>query len=204
MAFSVKQIKAILSENGMPTEKLDSVAEEICSRHNAVLESIKEERDSYKKDSETLVSVQKELETFKNKPDDGFKEKYEKEHRAFEDFKAETEKKETLAAKRAAYEEVCKDANLNEKGVAKAIKYADWDSIELDDNGKVKDAKAVIKALKEEWAEHVTKSETKGSDTPNPPSNNGGNKKTVDEIMAIKDDSERQRAIAENHELFGF
>lgn len=211
MAFSVKQIKAVLSENGMPADKLDSVAEDICSRHNAVLDSIKEERDGYKKDAETLATVQaelsttkKELEGLKNQPDDGYKAKYEKEHKAFEDYKTATENEKVLAAKKAAYTEVCKDAGLNEKGVAKAVKYADWSSVELDDDGKVKDAKALIKTLKEEWAEHVTKTETKGSETPNPPGNNGGKHKTVDEIMAIKDDAERQRAIAENHELFGF
>ena len=210
MTFSVKQIKAILSEAGIPTENLDTTAEQICSRHNAV-DSIKEERDNYKKDAETLATVQKELDELKSRPDDGYKAKYEAEkakydaeHKAYEDFKTATENEKTLAAKKTAFKEVCKDAGLNEKGVEKAIKYADWDTVELDDTGKVKDAKTHIKTLKEEWAEHVTKTETKGSDTPNPPNNNGGKYKTRDEIMAIKDDSARQKAIAENHELFGF
>lgn len=201
--LTVKQVKAILSQNGMPTENLDTAAEEICSRHTAVLDSIKEERDNFKKDAETLVTVQKELDELKAKDNDSYKEKFDALQKEYDEFKVATENEKTLAAKKSAFEEVCKDAGLNEKGVAKAIKYADWNSIELDDAGKVKDAKTHIKSLKEEWAEHVTKTETKGADTQTPPGNNGG-RKTVDEIMAIQDDGERQRAIAENHDLFGF
>lgn len=205
MTFSVKQVKAILSENGMPTEKIDGAAEEICSRHAAVLESVKEERDSFKKDAETLASVQKELDELKAKPADSYKEQYEKLKKEYDDFKTATENEKALAAKKAAYEEVCKDAGLSAKGVAKAVKYADWNSVELDENGKVKDAKTLIKELKEEWAEHVVTKETKGVDTPNPPANGGGGKyKSAEEIMNITDTAERQRAIAENHEMFGF
>lgn len=205
MAFSVKQIKAILSENGMPLEKVDAAAEEICSRHTAVLDSIKEERDGYKKDAETLASVQKELDALKGKPDDGYKEKYETLQKEYDEYKTKAETEKVMAAKKAAYEEVCKDAGLTEKGVAKAVKYADWNSVELDETGKVKDAKALIKSLKEEWSEHVMKSETKGAETATPPENkSGSNYKSRDEIMAIKDDAARQKAIAQNHELFGY
>ena len=205
MNFTVKQIKALLSEMGMPSENLDRAAEEICSRHNTALDSIKEERDTFKKDAETLASVQKELDELKGKQtDDGYKDKYDALQKEFEDFKTATAAEKVLAAKKAAYEEVCKDAGLNEKGVAKALKYADWNTVELDDAGKVKDAKNHIKALKEEWAEHVNKTSTEGVQTPNPPSGSGKAYKSIDEIMAIKDDAERQKAIADNHEMFGF
>ena len=74
----------------------------------------------------------------------------------------------------------------------------------FDDNGKVKDAKSLIKALKEEWAEHVLQKSTQGAEVPNPPAGGGAKYKSADEIMKITDDAERQRAIAENHELFGY
>lgn len=203
MAFSVKQIKAILSDNGMPVDNLDKVAEEICSRHAADLDSIKEERDALRKDSETLKSVQKELDELKSHPDDGFKEKYEKIKKDFDAFKTETEAEKTLAKKKVAFEEICKDAGLNEKGVAKAMKYTDWNSVELDDSGKVKDAKNHIKNLKEEWAEHISTETTTGANTSNPPNSNGGNRMTLEQIDKIEDTAERQKAMLENHELFG-
>ena len=204
MAFSVKQIKAILSENGMPVDNLDKVAEEICSRHAADLDSIKEERDALRKDSETLKSVQKELDELKSHPDDGFKEKYEKIKKDFDAFKTETEAEKTLTKKKVAFEEICKDAGLNEKGVAKAMKYTDWDSVELDDSGKVRDAKDHIKNLKEEWAEHISTETTTGANTPNPPINTSGAPKSREDIYKtdehgrfLMNASERQAALAQ-------
>ena len=59
--------------------------------------------------------------------------------------------------------------------------------------------------MKEEWGDHVETVTVKGTDTPNPPANNGGKPaKTKEEIMQIKDASERQKAIIENREQFGF
>lgn len=211
MAFTIKGIKALLSENELPVENLDKAAEEICSRHNATMESIKEERDGYRKDAETLADTKKALETaqaelkrLQEQPDDGYREKYEKEHQAFEDFKAAAQEEKLLAAKKSAYTELCKDAGLSEKGVAKAVKYADWKSVELDDDGSIKNANDHIRGLKEEWAEHVVKTTVEGANTPTPPGTSGGGYKSKDDILNIKDDAERQKAIAENHELFGF
>lgn len=204
MAFSVKQIKALLSEHGLPVDNLDAAADEICRRHAADLDSIKEERDSYRKDAETLAAAKKELDELKAQPGDGFKEKFEKIKKELNEFKEAVAKERALEAKRAAYQELCKDAGLNEKGIAKAVKYADWDSVEVDETGKVVDAKAHLKAIREEWAEHIKTEGEQGVQTPNPPGSNGGvNRKTKEEIYAIKDPAVRQQAILDNHELFG-
>lgn len=203
MSFSVKQVKAKLQEYGVPAEQLDAAAEYFCRAHATDLDAIKEERDALKHDAETLATVQKELDALKAQPDDGYKDKYTKIKAEYDKFKADTEAAAALEAKKAAYIEVCKDAELNEKGVAKALKYADWDAVELDDAGKVKDAKNHIKALKEEWAEHVVTTTTTGANTPNPPANNGGSRMTLEQIDAIEDTAARQAAIAANHELFG-
>lgn len=195
MALTRKFLAAL----GIDADKVD----EIISAHAETVDALKAERDNYKTDADKLTAVQNELNELKSKPDDGYKDKYEKVKKDFDDFKTATENEKTLAAKKTAFTEICKDAGLNEKGVAKAVKYADWDSIELDEEGKVKDAKAHIKSLKEEWAEHVTVESVKGAKTPTPPGNTGGGK-TKEEIMSIKDPIARQTAIAENHELFGF
>lgn len=196
MALTRTMLKAM----GIEDEKI----EQIISAHSETVDGLKSELTRLKDDSDKLHTVQKELDALKAQPDDGYKDKYTKIKAEYDKFKADTEAAAALEAKKAAYTEVCKDAGLNEKGVAKALKYADWNAVELDETGKVKDAKNHIKALKEEWAEHVVTTTTTGANTPNPPANNGGSSKTKDEIMAIKDDHERQVAIAENHELFGF
>lgn len=204
MAFSIKQTKAKLQEFGVPAEQLDAAAEYFCAAHKTDLDAIKEERDALKHEAETLAAVQKELDALKNQPDDGFKAKYEKVKAEYDKYKTDTENEKALAAKKAAYTEVCKDAGLNEKGVAKALKYADWNAVELDDSGKVKDAKNHIKALKEEWAENVEFVTTRGANTPNPPANNGGTLKSREDIYKtdergrfVMDATQRQAALAQ-------
>lgn len=192
--------RKFLSALGIEADKID----EIINAHTETTDGLKDELAKVKADAAKLAEVQAELDALKAQPEDGYKAKYEKERDDFKAYKADVAAREALAAKKAAYEEVCKDAGLNDKGVAKALKYADWNAVELDETGKVKDAKDHIKALKEEWAEHVVTTTTQGANTPNPPANNGGKPyKTKEEIYAIKDAAERQQAILDNHELFG-
>ena len=178
--------RKFLSALGIEADKID----EIINAHTETTDGLKDELAKVKADAEKLPEVQAELDALKAQPEDGYKAKYEKERDDFKAYKADVEAKEALAAKKAAYTEVCKDAGLNDKGVQKALKYADWDAVELDEAGKVKDAKDHIKALKEEWAEHVVTTTTQGANTPKPPANNGGVLKTREEIYA-KDESGR-------------
>lgn len=188
-----------LKSMGLTDEQVSGIIE----AHTDTVEGLKKDRDKYKEDAEKLPAVQKELNDLKEATKEGGS--YDKLKKEFEDYKADVQKKETIAAKKAALTELAKDAGLSEAGIAKAIKYADWDSIELEDDGKVKDSKTQIKSLKEEWAEYVQTSQTKGASTANPPAGSSGKTyKTKEEIFAIKDAGERQKAIAENHELFGF
>jgi tetratricopeptide (TPR) repeat protein len=122
----------------------------------------------------------------------------------FEEFKAETERKAVRSAKETAYKEILKDAGVAEKHWAKILKYSDVDGVELDDKGKITTAKDILKEIKEEWADHIEKIDKQGANTATPPANNGGNKMTKEEIMKIKDTNARQKAISENHELFGY
>lgn len=196
MDFSIKQIKALLSEAGLPTEALEKTAEEICSRHNTALEAIKEERDTYKTDAETLVSVKKELADLKAaQTDDGFKEKYEKEHEDFEKFKTEIEHEKEHVKRETAFKDVLKDAGIvKDTSVAKVLKYTDLDAdeYELDDKGKFKNAKSILKSVKDEWPEHISKEKEHGADIHNPPDDNGG---TDFEKMSLVD----KMAFANEH-----
>ena len=130
---------------------------------------------------------------------DNFKSKYDTVKKEFDEFKKGIEAKELQSTKEKAFREILKDANLSEKGIEKAVKYADWNAIELED-GKVKDATNHIKTAKEEWAEYVVTTNTRGANPATPPSNTGG--VTKESIMAIKDRNERRAAIAEHIELF--
>ena len=174
MSLTRKMLKAM----GIEEEKIDQIIE----AHSETVDSLKADRDSYKEDAEKLKDVQKELDDLKAKGDDGWKEKHDRLKVEFDQYKNDVQEKETKAAKEAAYRAILKDANLSEKGIEKALKYAEWDKIELGEDGKLKGANDHIKAVREEWAEYVTTTTTTGAKTSNPPANNHAKNYTTADI----------------------
>ena len=196
MALTRKLLKGM----GLADEQVDTIIE----AHTDTVDGLKADVSKYKTDAEKLSDVQKELDELKAKGDDGWKEKYDNLKGEFDKYKTDIQEKEAHNKKVEAYKAILKDANLSEKGIEKAVKYADWDKIELDAEGKLKGANDHIKAVREEWAEYVTTTTTTGARTSTPPANNGGKTgKTKEEIMAIRDPAVRQAEIAKNPEAFG-
>lgn len=200
MALSRKLLKGM----GLTDEQVDTIIE----AHTDTVDGLKADVSKYKTDAEKLSDVQKELDELKAKGDDGWKEKYDNLKGEFDKYKTDVQEKETHNKKVEAYKAILKDANLSEKGIEKAIKYAEWDKIELGEDGKLKGANDHIKAVRDEWAEYVTTTTTTGAKTSTPPANNGGAKLTKAEIYARDEHgrykmstAERQKALAENPEL---
>ena len=191
---------------GAEIEVPKDVLGQICDLHTSSMDGLPE---TIKELKGKLKVAEQERDAAKAKvPVDGeetiSKAEYDKLKGEFDNYKKDVEAKETKAAKEAAYRAILKDANLSEKGIEKAVKYAEWDKIELDEDGKLKDANDHIKAVREEWAEYVTTTTTTGAKTSTPPANNGGKTgKTKEEIMAIRDPAVRQAEIAKNPEVFG-
>ena len=198
MAFTRKFLSAL----GIEADKVD----EIISAHTEVTDALKQERDQYKADAEKLPGVQQELNDLKSTTDgkNTWKVKYEALKEDFEDYKSQQTAKETKANKEAAYKVLLENAGVAPKRIAAILKVTDLDGIELDDSGNVTDADKHTETIKEEWADFIQTTQTKGASTATPPSTSGKGTKTKEEIWAIKDPTERQRAIAENHTLFGF
>ena len=159
--------REFLTALGIEKEKHQAIID----AHTETTDALKAERDRYKADAEKLPKVQEDLKKAQAAAKDSGE--YDKLKKEFDDYKADVASKEALAAKKAAFQKVAKDAGLTEAGIAKAAKYQDYSKIELDEKGEIKDAKDLMKSIKEEWPEHVAKKETKGADTPNPPE--GGN-----------------------------
>lgn len=191
---------------GAEIEVPKDVLGQICDLHTSSMDGLPE---TIKELKGKLKVAEQERDAAKAKvPVDGeetiSKAEYDKLKGEFDQYKNDVQAKETKAAKEAAYRDILKDANLSEKGIEKAIKYAEWDKIELDEDGKLKGANDHIKAVRDEWAEYVTTTTTTGAKTSNPPANNGGKTgKTKEEIMAIRDPAVRQAEIAKNPEAFG-
>ena len=195
---------------GAEIEVPKDVLGQICDLHTSSMDGLPE---TIKELRGKLKVAEQERDAAKAKvPVDGeetiSKAEYDKLKGEFDQYKNDVQAKETKAAKEAAYRAILKDANLSEKGIEKAVKYADWDKIELDSDGKLKGANDHIKAVREEWAEYVTTTTTTGAKTSTPPANTGGAKLTKAEIYARDEHgryklstAERQKALAENPEL---
>lgn len=198
MAFTRKMLKAM----GIEDEKID----QIIDAHSETVDALKADRDTYKEDAAKLAAVQKELDELKAKGDDGYKAKYEAEKAAHDALKADIAAKETKQAKTDAYRELLKGANIDEKRIATILRAEapTIDKIELDADGKIKNAEQYTQSIKSDWADFIVTQSAKGANTATPPANGGAaSTKTKEDILKIKDAGERQKAIAENPTLFG-
>ena len=198
MGFSRKMLKAMNIE--------EDKIEQIIDAHSETVDALKADRDAYKEDAAKLAAVQKELDALKAKGDDGYKAKYEAEKAAHDALKADIAAKETKKAKTDAYRELLKGANIDEKRIATILRAEapTIDKIELDADGKIKNAEQYTESIKSDWADFIVTQSAKGTNTATPPANGGtATTKTKEDILKIKDAGERQKAIAENPTLFG-
>lgn len=192
MALTRKLLKGM----GLTEEQIDSVID----AHTETVDALKTQIKALETDANTLKDVQKELDGYKTGKD--WKGEYDKLDKSFKDYKAEIAGKEALQAKQAAFRKLLTAENIPGKFHDRIIKMTDFDGMEMDGD-TLKDEAEQRASIKKEWGEYVATTDSKG-DRPETPPANGKATRTKDEILAIKDTSERQKAIAENHELFGF
>ena len=203
MAFTRK----FLSAMGIEADKVD----EIINAHIEVVDGLKEERDNFKKDAEKLADVQKQLDKANDKlakngeGETVSKEDYDKLQKEYNDYKADITAKNTRTEKENAFRELLKSVGVSEKRFNAIIKVSDIDGLELDKDGKIKDAEKHTENVKSEWADFIETTTTKGANTATPPITNGGAKMSKADIYK-KDDKgryilsteERQKALIEN------
>lgn len=183
----------------------DACTEEIENRlvalHLGVVDPLKDDLTKYKADAEKLPSVQKQLDDLKAAGDGGYKEKYEKEHSAFEAFKTDITEKESKAAKEKAVRAYFESKNITGANLDLAMRGCGEEMAALElDGGKIKDTKS-LDALVDGTYKGLVSKQTVRVDT-GARFNGGGKPMTKDEIMQITDRAERRAAIAANMGLF--
>lgn len=183
----------------------DACTEEIENRlvalHLGVVDPLKDDLTKYKADAEKLPGVQKQLDDLKAAGDGGYKEKYEKEHSAFEAFKTDITAKESKAAKEKAVRAYFESKNITGANLDLAMRGCGEEMAALElDGEKIKDTKS-LDALVDGTYKGLVSKQTVRFDT-GARFNGGGNPITKDEIMQITDRAERRAAIAANMDLF--
>lgn len=145
----------------------------IIDAHKETVDALKEQRDSYKADAEKLVSVQKELDGYKNGKD--WKAEYDKLDKSFKDYKSDIASKEALATKKRLYRAVLDELKVNKDDADLIIAGTDFGTITLDDNGKLADADGLRKTVGEKYKRYIPTVKDKNADVDNPPKDQGNN-----------------------------
>ena len=197
-SFGRKWLEGILDNEELSTKEK---AQKIMDGHITVTDGLKEERDGFKAEAEKAADLQKQLDDQANGED--WQKKYEDEHKAFEDFKKQTASDAEAARIKAAYRKLLAGEGIGEKRLDSILKVTDLSKLKLNKDGNFDNEDDLKNAINDEWGEFKTTVTQRGA-VVEKPIQTGKATKTKDEIMAIKDTAERQRAIAENHELFGF
>lgn len=201
MALTRKYLKTIMvGDKGLSDDQIDGIIE----MHTETVDGLKEELKTAKESADKLKEVQKELDDLKANNGDDYKTKYEKEHNDFEAYKKSITDKETAQAKANAVKAYFESKGITGTNLDIAMRGATEEigGVELAD-GKIKDTKTLDTLLSGTYKGLIVSKGNVGANTGNPPAGAGGATKTKEEILKIKDTAERQKAIAENHELFG-
>lgn len=184
--------RAMLKGMGLTDEQVSAIIEE----HTSVTEALKEQRNKFKEDAEKLPEVQKKYDDLKKDYDDlkagaddnEWEEKYNKEHKAFEDYKADVEGKEQNAKILDAYKKLLVDCKVGEKHIPSILKITDPKSLKLKEDGTFDDVDNLKKQIEEDYSGFISSKETHGADVENPPGGEGGNggqgKSRAAELMA--------------------
>jgi hypothetical protein len=187
----------MLRAMGIDEEKIEQIIE----AHTETMEALKTKADTYEEDAKKLESVQKELDDLKKNGGD-WEKKYNDEHHAFEQYKAEITNKQTKEAKEKAYRSLLSDLKVSDKRHDAILKLTDLNSLEIDQDGKIKDEKTLREQIAADYADFIVTTEEKGTPAANPPGGKGSNVLSMDDIYAMENGhykysaAERQAALA--------
>lgn len=192
MALTRKMLKGM----GLTEEQVDTIVD----AHTETVDGLKEKLAAAEEKAKTADALQQQLDGLKDPSGETYKAKAERIEREFNAYKADVSAKATKAAKEKAARAYFESKNITGKNLDIAMRGSrdEVSGLELDGDGKIKDAKALDALIGGEFSGLVVKTSTRGAKTSTPPGSTGGSTaKTKAEIMAIKDTSERQAAWAE-------
>ena len=198
--FDRKALRAIFESADIEVPPKD-VLGKLCDLHTQTSD---DKDETIKELKAKLESTEHERDELKGKDGEGYKAKFEAEHKAFEDFKNAQAQKETQAAKEKAAKAFFEAKGITGANLDIAMRGAkeEISGLELDGD-KIKDAKALADLVSGTYAGLIVTKTTQGAATATPPTNTGGGSAmSKADILAIKDTGERQKAIAANLDLF--
>lgn len=197
--FTRKEIRAIIGE-----ACTDEIENQIMALYLGVVDPMKDDLAKYKADAEKLPEVQKELDDLKAGKSGGedWKDKYEKEHTAFEQYKTSQTAKETRAAKEKAVQAYLEGKKITGDNLEIAMLAIAGvvDGLELDGD-KIKDTSSLDNLVNGKLSRLAVTTNTQGANTSNPPANNSNSYADMslgDKMKRMNEHPEEKQAILDS------
>jgi len=196
-SFGRKWLAGIIRNEDLSPEEKE---QQIMEGHIGVTDGLKDKMEALQAEADKAQDLQRQIDSMTEGED--YKAKYEKEHADFEDFKKKTAEDAQASKIKDAYRQLLISEKISEKWLDRVMESADFSSMKLDKDGNLVDIDKLKESLDKKWGDVKTTVTTQGAKVENPP-HAGSGRMTKEEILGIKDASERQKAIAENLNLFG-
>lgn len=164
--------RKLLEGMGIEEKQIETIIE----AHSETVTALKAERDKAREEARKVPDLQKQLEEAVQATEGGsdWQEKYDAEHKAFEEYKAQVEADRKAADTASAYrKQVLEKAGIATQYMDDVMGVTKLDGIELDDSGNIKDSDKLADAAKDKWRSFVVKTKTETDDTATPPTNQG-------------------------------
>lgn len=170
-----------LSELGINEE----AAQEILKIHWSVVDGMKGRIEELRNSADRVPALTKELEKLKseNESSSEYKNKYELEKKAFEDFKKNIEIEKVNSTKDKLYRKLLAENHVKSNKIDLIMRTVNLDKLELDGEDKLKDSADLNKSIMKDWEDFIEVTEVKGTDTATPPK---GNENAIEHSDQIK------------------
>lgn len=184
MAFKRQEIREILGE-----AYTDDIATKLVELHRGVVDPLKDDLDAakrdvtkYKTEAEKVPGLQKDLDEAKKGED--WKDKYEKEHQSFEDYKTKIARDAETAKVQAAYKKLLIEEKISEKTLDAVMAATDYSGMKLKDDGTLDGVEDLKKTIDTKWGGFKVQTRQRGQQVDNPPAGApGGSDSSVREYV---------------------
>ena len=189
-------IKAILKSHGIEEEVASTIAEKL----NAEIPKEFVSKKQYQKKVSAIDELNETIADLEAKAtSNGAQEELDKLKQEFETYKNNIETEKTNATKSSTLREQLKAEGFNEKMIKLLEKNFDLESIEIEED-KIKGWEDMIKPIREEYADFISKDTQQGNPPATPPANVSGKTYTTEMLksMSAQEIAKNYDAIRQN------
>lgn len=174
MGFKREEIREALGE-----AYTDEIAGKLVAMHRSVVDPLKDQLDDakrdvtrYKTEAEKVPGLQKQVKDLEGGED--WKDKYEKEHQSFEDYKTKVAQDAETAKVQAAYKKLLIEEKISEKTLDAVMAATDYSGMKLKEDGTLDGVEDLKKDIDTKWGGFKVSTRQRGERVDNPPDKPAG------------------------------